>query len=271
MCADQPEVSTAEQILSSGNREVQILVARGLFPLPPLELIPLQVNLALSDDQEMAEAASSSLGDLDPTIAASVIEETKELVVLEYFADHPAHHVVLEALIQHRGTTAEVLRKIAPKLATELQEVFLLRQDLIVETPAILERLEENPDLSSYSRRRIDEYRQHLVAKPKKVPETRAEEVEALAEEITDEELEAAIAGALAKPEEGEKDEVTGLSEAQVRSLPVPMRLKLTRGAPRILRTILVKDKNPMVAVSVINGNAIGDSEIELIASSRAV
>jgi hypothetical protein len=268
---DQPRSSTADQILSSDNREVQILVAKGLFPLPPHELIPLQIQLTVSEDAEMAAAAAESLQDLDPTIAATVIADASDLEILQYFANNQGHPVVQEAILRHRKSTADVLGSIAPVLSAELQEVLLLRQDLIVDHPVLLERLEENPDLSTYTTRRIREFREHLVKKPKKEPETPAEELEALAEEITDDELEAAISEALARPEEGEKDEITGLTEAQVRSLPIPVRLKLARGAPRTLRTILVKDKNPMVAVAVITGNALGDSEVELIASSRAV
>ncbi len=271
MSDDQSQISTTDQILASDNREVQLLVARGLFPLPPHDLIPLQVQLAISDDAEMADAATGSLKELEPSIAASVISETSELGVLEHFAKHQPHPVVLEALLRHRISTPEVLALIAPALSAELQELFLLRQDLIVESPKLLETLEQNPELSSYSKRRIQEYRDHLVKKPKKEPETQKEELEALAEEITDDELEAAITAALTNPPEGEKDEVTGLSEAQVRSLPIPVRLKLARGAPRTLRTILVKDKNPLVAVTVITGNAIGDAEVEQIAASRSV
>ena len=89
--------------------------------------------------------------------------------------------------------------------------------------------------------------------------------------EVTDEEVEVAIAEAMEIPAAGEKDEVTGLTEAQIRSLPVPVRMKLARGAPRSLRAILVKDKSTMVAVAVLKGNALTESEVELIASNRSV
>jgi len=268
---DRQSTSTADQILAGDNRQAQILVARGMFPLPTQELIPLQVRLATSGDPELAGLAAASLQQTDPKFAAAVIGESRDPVLLDYFADHPPHPVVLEAILRHREAPAEVLGRIAPKLSPELQELLLLRQDLIVENPGLLEQLEMNPDLSTYSSRRISEYRQHLVGKPKKKSEKSAGELEALAERITDDEIQAAITAALEVPAEGEKDEMTGLSEAQVRSLPIPVRLKLARGAPRTLRTILVRDKNPLVAVAVITGNAIGDAEVEQIASSRSV
>ena len=262
--------SNAQKILSGENREARLLVARGLFPLPAEDLIPLQVQLAISDEPEVATPASQSLQEHDPTIIATVISDSADSSILQYFADHPPHPVVLEAILRHRQSSAEVLGRIAPQLSAELQELLLLRQDLIVESPELLELLESNPDLSSYSSRRIAEYREHLIRKPKS-SEAAPSDIESLLEDVTDEELEAAISAALELPAEGEKDESTGLSEAQVRSLPIPVRLKLARGAPRTLRSILVRDKNPMVAVAVIQGNALGDAEVEQIASNRGV
>ena len=46
-------------------------------------------------------------------------------------------------------------------------------------------------------------------------------------------------------------DESTGLSEGQIRMLPVPARLRLARSAPRLLRSFLLRDPNPRVANSV--------------------
>lgn len=270
MSDDRLSISNAEEILSGEKREARLLVARGLFPLPTEDLIPLQVQMAISEEPEIAELASESLQQHEPTIIATVIGDSEDSAILEYFADHPAHPVVLESILRHRKSTADVLGRVAPQLSAELQELLLLRQDLIVENPELLVSLEANPDLSSYSSRRIAEYREHLVRKPEK-SEASATDFDSLLEDVTDEELEAAISAALELPAEGEKDEATGLSEAQVRSLPIPIRLKLARGAPRTLRSILVRDKNPMVAVAVISGNALGDAEVEQIASNRGV
>jgi hypothetical protein len=262
-----------EQILDGDNREVQMLVAQGLFPLPPQELVQIQLALAIRDDQELADAARTSLAGLDPKIAADVVADSADPQLLGFFGETMSHPVVVEAIVQNRAVSVEVLSAIAPKLSPELQEILLLRQDIIVDSPAVLDRLEENPELSAYSQRRIYEFREHLVrAEPepsaRPVPDSASEgEVE----EATKDEVETAIAEAKELPADGERDEVTGLSDAQIRSLPVPVRMKLARGAPRSLRAILVKDKSSVVACAVLNGNALTESEIELIAGNRSV
>jgi len=260
-----------DQILAGDSREVQMLVAQGLFPLPPQELIPIQLALTRQDDQELAAAARSSLQGLDPKIAADVVANSADESLMGFFGEVLEHPVVVEAILRNRHVSAAVLSDIAPRLSPELQELLLLRQDIIVESPEILDRLEENPELSSYTQRRVDEFREHLVRSEPIVQAIAEETPVEVEEEVTEEAVESAIAEAMELPAVGEKDEVTGLSEAQIRSLPVPVRMKLARGAPRSLRAILIKDKSSMVALSVLSGNAMTESEVELIASNRSV
>lgn len=269
MNSEAPEGTIFEQVLNGDNRDIQLLVAKGLFPLPPQELISLQVALAGRDDEELASAARESLRSLEPKIAADALADSAEAEVLSYFGGHSSHPVILEAILRNRHTPPQALGDVAPKLSPELQEVLLLRQDVIVENAWLLDRLDENPELSTYSQRRVREYRQHLVRKDEEIPI--AEAVTEVEEVATDAEVEAAIAEVKQLPAQGETDEVTGLTEAQIRALPIPVRLKLARGAARSLRSILVKDKNPLVAVSVLRGSSLSESEVELIASSRSV
>jgi hypothetical protein len=51
----------------------------------------------------------------------------------------------------------------------------------------------------------------------------------------------------------------------------VPARLKLTRGASRTLRTLLLRDTNAQVATSVIINNSLSDQEVEQTAANRSV
>jgi hypothetical protein len=266
---DDSAQSLAERVLSGDNRELQLLVARGMFPVPVEMVIPLQIRLSRISDEEVAAAALESLDNLDPEIVAPVIAETDQIEVISYFASRTDQPLLAETVIQHRLVPPQVLAEMAVDLSPDLQEILLLRQDAIIQDSSILDRLDGNTELSSYAKRRIGEYREHLLPRQRRAA---SEEVaEAELEELTDEEIEKAINWARREPAKGEMDEVTGLSEAQIRTLPIPVRLKLSRGASRTLRNILVKDKNPMVAVSVMTGNAMGDGEVEQIASSKVV
>jgi hypothetical protein len=260
------QVSLLEQVRSGANRQLQLLAADGVLPLPPEQLIPLQVDLAGGADPEIAQRADQSLRGADVRVLKPYLEREANPEVLAYFAAASAHPLLIEAILRRRDVPRPLLATLARRLPPELQEVLLLRQDAILELPAILEALEDNPQVSPYALRRIAEYRQHLLPQ-----QPRARLIE-LAEEIDDEELWAMVEAARAAPASGEvDDEKTKLSEGQIRLLPVPVRLKLARGAPRSLRSILVRDQNPQVALMALLASAVSDQEIELTAASRVV
>lgn len=264
--ADNPLIA---QVLSGESYELQILAAQGILPLSAEELIPLQVHLAGSQDEVVAQYARTALAQVEPHLAAAFLAAEADATALEYFAAGHEDPLVLETILRRRDTPRDLLAFLAARLPPDLQEILLLRQDAIVEWPAILEGLEANPRLSIYSRRRILEYREHLL------PHERvAAAVEALglpAEAELDAADLAEIERVQALPHEGELDERTGLSEGQIRALPIPTRMKLTRGASRTLRNILLRDSNAMVAVSVLANSALSEDEIEQVASNRSV
>lgn len=255
----------AERILDGANRQLQLLAAQGALPLAPVELIPLQVRLARSADTEIADLATRALGSQPPAAVTPFLAEDADEEVLRFFATEVSHPTVLEAVIRRRDVPRDLLASLAPRLGPDLQEILLLRQDAIIDLPAILDQLESNPQLSSYSLRRILEYREHLL--PRERRRAAVEDIPALA----DPEVAAAVEAAKAMPASGEHDEQLGLSEGQIRGLPVPVRLKLARGAPRLLRGILIKDTSTMVATTVLESNPISDQELEHYSSSRNV
>ncbi len=260
-----------EQVLASGNVELRILAAQGVLPLAPEQLIPLQVVLAGSEDPMIAGYAATSLQAIEPRFAHAYLAESAPAEVLRWFAFHHEDAQLVETVLRRRDVPRELLADVASSLAPDLQETLLLRQDAIVELPAILDALERNERLSIYARRRIAEYRQHLL------PRTEVEEpTEASAEELAAGDLDAADLREIeavreAVPAAGEVDETSGLSESQVRSLPVPVRIKLTKGASRTLRNILIRDSNRLVALAVLSNAAMSEDEIEQVAGNRAI
>lgn len=261
--------SLLEQV-RSGNRQLQTLAAAGLLPLPPEEMIPLQVELARGFDPELSRRAAESLKGVDPRIAAPFLERQANDQVLSFFASESEHPVLLETILRRRDVPRPLLLDMARRLPADLQEILILRQDAILEEPAILDALERNPQISGYVQRRIFEYREHLLPQARRpAPAAPGDE------EISDAELARAIEAARQQTPEQDTGEVetetTGLSEGQIRLLPVPARLKLARGAGRQLRTILLRDNNSQVALAALNSNPLSDQEVEMAAASRSV
>ncbi len=267
--ADPTHKQLVEEVLSGRKPELQRLAATGMLPIPPMDLIWLQVALAEGGAGDVAAQAVQSLREQDPKDLAKMIADGLDVAALPWLCQHLEHPLVIEASIRRRDIPRSLLEFIAPSLNPDLQEILLLRQDAIVQLPGILDALETNPQLSSFARRKASEYRRHLL-RVDAVQETVEVDREE-AEEATDEEVAEAIVMARKEPASGEMDRITDLSESQLRTLPLPVRLKLSRHAPRALRSILVRDNSPRVAVSVLENNQMSEAEVEQIARSRQV
>lgn len=260
--------SLLDQVRSGDNRQLQVLAASGLLPLPPEELIPIQVKLARGVDPEIARRAVESLRAVDARIVAPFLERQAGEEVLSFFAVETQNPLLIETILRRRDVPRPLLVDLAVRLPADLQEILILRQDAILDEPAILDALGRNPLLSGYTQRRITEYREHLLPQSRRP----AAPVSGFVEEMSDEELAEVVALVRQEaPVEGEVETQTGLSEGQIRMLPIPARLKLARGATRQLRTFLLRDSNVQVALAALFGNPLSDQEVEHAASSRAV
>lgn len=261
-----------ERVLSGDAPDLARLAAEGTVPLPEDELIALQVALASDGAGDVAATARTALGEMAADRVADVIAGGASPEVLRWFAAERREPAVLESILRRRDAPHDVLASLARSLSPKLQEVLLVRQDAIVQHPEILDALEANPQISSYSRRRAREYREHLIPAEEPEPEEEHEgeasdeEVRTAVEEASKREPPAGRDGA------GEKEETTGLSEAQIRTLPVPVRRKLARTTKsRSLRVTLLHDPNPQVAVTAMSGANLSDGEVEKLCASRSV
>jgi hypothetical protein len=272
------------EVLSGGNRELLELAAGGLLPLAPEQLIPLQVQFIRGPDRDLAHRASHSLKTLDVRVAAPFLARQAAADVLAFFAAEVSHPLIVETILQRRDVPRELLIDLARRLPGDLQEVLLLRQDAILEQPEILSALEENRQVTPYSLRRIAEYREHLLPRGggarRGLPAAAgaadfAAQAEALSEEELAAQLEAVRQLSLDHPwsplEGAEVEEKTGLTEGQIRMLPVPSRIRLSRGASRFMKNVLLRDTNAQVAIAVIRYNNYAEQEMEQIARSRLV
>lgn len=257
-----------ERILAGTDPELRRLAAQGLVPLPPSELVELQVQLAQGGDAETAGLALDSLRQMEPRILAATLEDEMADEVVRFLGTNLDHPTVLEAVIRKADVPRDLLVDLARRVPPALQEIVILRQDAILEHPEILEALEANPEPSPHAARKIREYRQHLLepgqalpgpalpeATPPEAASLESVSTEPAAEQIEEEEFEA----------------VRGLTEGQIRTLSPPERLRLARGATREVRTILVRDPNPLVALEVVRKNTLGESEVENICQNRMI
>ncbi len=266
------ESPLVSRVLKGEDRRLTLMAADGLLPLPPEELIPLQVKLAVqTKDEEIRDRAEEGLHQIEPTIAERYLKHDAKASTLAWFGENTKRASLLEIIIGRKEVPNSVLSGMAEHLIAELQEILLLRQDAILEEPKILDALERNPEISFYSRRLVAEYRQHLL-KPDSI--LRIGDRKRGEGEASDGEIAEAIRKVCKEnPASTDEvlDDVTGLTGAQLRLLPVNVRVGIAFNCPRSLRQAMLRDVNSKVAVMTLKNNPFGDGEIEIVAKNRAV
>ena len=172
-------------------RPAQVAAARGILPLPETDLLEVLVIFANGDDAELSEYAAGSLAAQDDRILDSALRtDTIATPVLSYFAERvDVSRKAHEAVIQNPRTPLASITRLARQTANgHLLELLSVNQQLLVETPAILEAILTNPNRTPEAERRAAETKKEFFEKERGAEqiarELRAQGKEAAAEFI---------------------------------------------------------------------------------------
>ena len=146
----------------------RLAAASGMLPLPQNDLLEVLVALAVSQDAEIAEAATQTLQDenADDLLLAAKADETAP-TVLAYLAMHRApRREVHEALILNSKTPDQALATLASTTPDgSLLELIALNQQRLVRFPEIIESILGNAARTSEAERRARETKREFFEK----------------------------------------------------------------------------------------------------------
>ena len=146
----------------------RLAAASGMLPLPQNDLLEVLVALAVSQDAEIAEAATQTLQDenADDLLLAAKADETAP-TVLAYLATHRApKREVHEALILNSKTPDQALATLASITPDgSLLELIALNQQRLVRFPEIIESILGNAARTSEAERRARETKREFFEK----------------------------------------------------------------------------------------------------------
>ncbi|PYS97987.1 MAG: hypothetical protein DMF63_18210 [Acidobacteria bacterium] len=172
-------------------RPARLAAARGILPLPELDLIEVLVGLAVCDDSELSTLAYQSIRTHDTeTLNGLVRSESVPAAILSHLASvSELPQKIHESIISNSKTPVAAIVKFAGETkSAELLDAISLNQQLLVETPAVIDALLKNPNLSSDADRRVTETKREFFEKERGqqqiANELRAQGKEAAAEFI---------------------------------------------------------------------------------------
>ncbi len=149
-------------------RPACLAAARGVLPLPQLDLIEVLVAFATSEDGELAEHARETIRNQDTeTLTTLVRSEAISVPVLNYLASFgEIPREVQESIIANVRTPVETVVKVAAETKSlEVIDAISLNQQLLVQAPAVIDAILKNPIRSSEADRRATETKREFFEK----------------------------------------------------------------------------------------------------------
>lgn len=261
----------------------------GSLPLPPGDLLEGLAHAVFSGSN-LAEKAVETLTSLPTSLVESALAGNLENGdVLGLVLLHRKDPALQEKALLHPALTSEWVEKAVPNLPGSLLDIVLNNQVLWMERPAILDLAEQHPEAEYSIRRRVNEFRFHVLAL---IPEEVAKERIDILDDVEAGRLDIGWAS-LPLPDEKpaeEEEDINAVRERLLKpiidfdgkqvSMSLTQRVMRLRTNQKIMlaikggkeeRTLLIREANRLIQVNVIRNPRITEGEIAHIAMMRNV
>lgn len=256
-------------------REVRLMASRGALPLPPVELASVLFALMHDADAEVKASARDNLEKLPDNVMETVLSGETHPAILDHLARTFRDDEKRVEIIALNASAADETMAFAATLPyRKVVEIAANNQERLLRCPSIVESLGDNP---LTGRAVIDRILSFLGMDD-------GEEEEALVDpdSIGDAEARAALEAVLGEnfaeysmlieDQDGELDVSEGGSiYSMIQNMSVFQKIKLARMGNKEARSLLVRDRNKIVALSAVTSPKITDTELIAIAKSRNV
>jgi len=279
------------EMLLSGRapKNVRLLMAQGAMPLPPQETLELLVHLVKDEDEEISGQAVKSLDVWDESeIIALLRLKDCTAAIIDYFADTRRSESILQAIVTNPSASGEAVARLASAVPANLLDSILDNRTRILEFPAILDGIRNNPAASARVLGIVQEIETEFLGEKRKDYSVESpEEAEAGAEDAQDThegvlDFEDEIAMLLSSPppldielsldglplDSAEGDANIG---SRVAGMSPKDKIKYALFGTREVRAILIRDTNREVARAVLRSPKLKDNEVEGISAMRSV
>jgi hypothetical protein len=252
--------------------EARRMASRGALPLEPIDLATVLFALAHDPDAEVKAQARESLDALPEHVLGPVLTGPSHPLVLSYLARvHRENEDHCEKIALNAATDDDTIAFLATLPLRRVVEIVSNNQQRMLRCEDIVEALGANP-LTGRS----------VIERILTFLGLDAEDDEMDEEEYSEEAAEAAvlaflgednkdIARALATEDDLDDEDLGDNLFAAVQKMSVMQKIKLARVGGKEARSLLIKDRNKIVATSVLASPKITETEVVAIANSRGV
>ncbi len=262
--------------------EARRMAARGVLPLPPLEIATVLFVLTRDPDPGVKDEARGSLENLPEGVRNETLSGPAHPALLSWLAQAWKDHADrMERLALNPATDDATFSFLATLPHKRVVDIAANNQQRLLRCPDIVEALGANP---LTGRAVIDRILSFLgLDRPEaEVHDELEGELPPPPEEVSDAEAQAALQALLGDDLSGfarelvddgaelGEEERAGLYAA-IQNMSVFQKIKLARMGNKEARSILVRDRNKIVATAAVRSPKITELEITAIAKARNV
>jgi hypothetical protein len=270
-------------------REVRLMASRGALPLPPIELATVLFALMHDADPEVKSTARDSLEGLPDPVCDAVLTGRVHPALLSHLARaFREEEGKLEKLALNSATNDSTIAFLATLPYKRIVDIISNNQDRMLRSNEIVDALGNNPLTGRAVIERILSFLgiDGVASEPTENLDLAPEP-----DDYTDEEAEAALrlvlgndlahlARELIQDRVGkDSNDADGTSEgsstvnlfALIQTMTVMQKIKLARMGNKEARSLLVRDRNKLVAISAISSPKMTSQEAATLAKARNV
>jgi hypothetical protein len=255
--------------------EVRRMAARGALPLEPIELSTVLFVLASDPEPEVKETARRSLESLPEHILGAVLQGPAHPALLSLMAQiHKDNEKHCEAIALNNATDDETIVRLAALPHSRVVDIISQNQERMLRHEEIVDALGGNP---LTGRAVIERILSFLGLEERETTEDEDEildekEAEAAVLELLGEDM-GEMARLLASESDGGSGDhgEEGNLYAVVQKMSVMQKIKLARVGGKEARSMLIKDRNRIVASSVLASPKLTETEVITFAQNRSI
>jgi hypothetical protein len=254
-------------------KKIRLLIARGMAPIPPGEMLELLVCLLKDKDAEVSRQATQTIQNWEATeIRAQLQSADCSPSVLEHYATTSGSEELLQLIIANPKTPDSLIQALALTAPSNLLESILDNRVRILNYPAILESVKHNASAAPAILRQVQEIEvEFLGGKKKEYAVDSSTDIEPVQQPSPEMEFEIPPEDLTLEglPLDGEARESEIVKKLAL--LPVPQKIRYALFGNREIRSMLVRDTNKEVARTVLHSPKLTDNEVESFAAMRNV
>ncbi len=288
-----PALPKAVAALAAGASPAKLMAVRGMAPMRPAEFLMAVYQLSFDRDPAVKSAAEAAPANLPDKLVLGPLGDALPAQVLHFFAERLplSRRQAIEKILLNQSTADETFVLLGGRLDEGGLEIIFQNEVRLLRCPALVEALYFNKKarMSSVTRAlelcarngvRLDgipayaDLAEAIMADPNAVAPSAADDAFAavMTESSVPVPAEASGEGNGAAEESApENKKKTSSSFIKFDELKIFEKIRLATIGNAYCRSVLIRDSNRLVAMTVVRSPAISDGEIVAAAANRAV